>query len=171
MQVLLTSMDYTYMEHYATKVKVRLQTGEAEFYEQHQELLGVIISDFVQIERTIDNKVEIRSFMVQDSVVVVTTPKKEDLNPESPNPNNITYVFIYCKQAIEIDSQTPIDKILTNCENLKIKLLKEQENLSFEKKENPKDVGVAVLETKILMLQRDISYYEKVLKKVKEFKK
>lgn len=159
MQVLIISPDYTSMEYFATKVKVRLQSGEAEFYEQHQELVGKINNDLVQVERTFENKVETSSFVIQEGAVIVTTPDKGEENTDSPNPSNKTYIYIYSKKALPINSlPDTIDSITSTSDKVKALLAKAQEAAGSETNSN------------ILMLQEDVAFFTKALKLAKDLK-
>jgi anion-transporting ArsA/GET3 family ATPase len=118
--------DYTNLQNNTTKVKVHLNNGIAEILDQHQDLLGQVENDIVEVETFFENRVEKLLFILQNAVFIVST-KGLGVDREK----NKTAVYVYAKRAIpstvsteEIVKQS--DKISKKLEKLKEKKVKQE---------------------------------------------
>ncbi len=64
----LATPEYNQVQSNTTKIKVHLSTGIAEILEQHQDLMGKIDNDIVEIETNFDNKLEKSKYLVQKAL-------------------------------------------------------------------------------------------------------
>jgi F0F1-type ATP synthase epsilon subunit len=103
MLFLLNTPEYTNVQSNTTKVKVHLKNGVAEILDQHQDLMGRVENNIVEIETNFENKTEKNLFVLQDAVFIVST-KGLDKKLEKK-----TSVYVYAKNVKEINSR--LDKI------------------------------------------------------------
>ena len=73
MLFLLNTPEYTNVQSNTTKVKVHLKNGVAEILDQHQDLMGRVENNIVEIETNFENKTEKNLFVLQDAVFIVST--------------------------------------------------------------------------------------------------
>jgi F0F1-type ATP synthase epsilon subunit len=103
----LATPEYNQVQSNTTKIKVHLSTGIAEILEQHQDLMGKIDNDIVEIETNFDNKLEKTKYLVQEGIFVVSTKNSISVTtPVSPE----TGVYIYAKRVKEISSKTSLEQ-------------------------------------------------------------
>ena len=139
-----------------TKVRIFLRTGIVEILEQHQNLIGQIANDIVEVETTFEGVVSRELYVVRNGVLVVT-------NQFTPVGDNFefgkTTVFIYSDDVTKVqDSLTP--SIMQSLVESRKKL---DEALIAETLKEVKQVKSAFIET----LESEITYLEKVLKAIK----
>lgn len=160
----LATPEYNQAQSNTTKIKVHLSTGVAEIYEQHQDLMGKIDNDIVEIETSFDNKIEKSKFLVQEAVFVVSTKNSISASATSTE----TGVYIYAKRAKEISSKLSIDEISKEYETKKERLEKEESKLS----DNGKDTSSSdrLTNSKLYLLKEEIDFLKKVILVVKEIK-
>ena len=72
MLFLLATPEYNNVQSNATKVKVHLRTGIAEILDNHQDLMGKVENNIVEIETNFENKAEKFVFVLQDAVFIVS---------------------------------------------------------------------------------------------------
>lgn len=58
MLFLLATPEYSNLQSNTTKVKVHLRSGVAEIFEQHQDLMGKVENNIIEIETNFENKFE-----------------------------------------------------------------------------------------------------------------
>ena len=76
MLFLLATPEYNNVQSNTTKVRVHLRSGIAEIFEQHQDLMGKIDNNIVEIETNFENKLEKIWFVLQDAVFIVSNQKE-----------------------------------------------------------------------------------------------
>ena len=69
----LSTPEYTTTQFNTTKVRVHLRNGIAEVFDKHQDLMGKVENNRIEIETNFENKLEKFSFILQDAVFVVST--------------------------------------------------------------------------------------------------
>jgi hypothetical protein len=139
-----------------TKVRIFLRTGIVEILEQHQNLIGQIANDIIEVETTFEGVVSKELYVVRNGVLVVT-------NQFTPAGDNFevgkTSVFIYSDDVTKVqDSLTP--SIMQSLVESRKKL---DEALMAETLKEVKQMKSAFIET----LESEIAYLEKVLKAIK----
>ena len=72
MLFLLATPEYTNVQSNTTKVKVHLRNGVAEVFDLHQDLMGRIDNNIVEIETNFENRLEKILFVLQDAVFIVS---------------------------------------------------------------------------------------------------
>lgn len=158
MLFLLNTPEYTNVQSNTTKVKVHLKNGVAEILDQHQDLMGRVENNIVEIETNFENKTEKNLFVLQDAVFIVSTKgldKKLDKK---------TSVYVYAKNVKEINSRLAIDEITKQYEK-KLSLL-ETETLKLSSQNNEKLENS--IKSKIFMLNEDTEFLKKVLTLAKQ---
>jgi len=158
MLFLLNTPEYTNVQSNTTKVKVHLKNGVAEILDQHQDLMGRVENNIVEIETNFENKTEKNLFVLQDAVFIVSTKgldKKLDKK---------TSVYVYAKNVKEINSRLAIDEITKQYEK-KMSLL-ETETLKLSAQNSEKLENS--IKSKIFMLNEDTEFLKKVLALAKQ---
>jgi len=159
MLFLLATSEYNNVQLNTTKVRVHLRNGIAEIFDQHQDLMGKVENNLVEIETNFENKIEKFSFILQDAVFVVSNQGLEGTLEHKG-----TGVYVYAKKVREINSDLSIDEITKQYDQKKLQLDGELEKVN-EKEENK------ALNSKILLLKEDVEFLRKSLIIIKEIKK
>jgi hypothetical protein len=107
MLFLLSTPEYNNIQSNTTKVKVHLRNGVAEILDQHQDLMGKVENNLLEIETNFENKLEKLVFILQDAVFIVSN-KGLEANVETKG----TGVYVYAKRVREINSSTSVDEIV-----------------------------------------------------------
>jgi len=104
MLFLLATPEYNKIQSNTTKVKVHLRNGIAEILDQHQDLMGKVENNLLEIETNFENKLEKWIYVLQDAVFVVSNKGLEkNIEPKG------TGVYVYARRVREINSNTSID--------------------------------------------------------------
>lgn len=154
----LSSAEYNNIQENTTKVRVHLRGGIAEIFDQHQDLMGKIDNNIVEIETSIENRIEKSLFVLQEAVFVVSTK-----GLGSDREKNKTAVYVYAKRAKEISSNLSLDELTKEYDN-KVKVL---DNLKEKKESDSKN---RLLGSKILMVEEEMDFLTKTINVVKEKK-
>lgn len=161
MLFLLATPEYNNVQANATKVKVHLRNGIAEIYDQHQDLMGKVENNIVELETNFENKIEKFLFVLQDAVFIVSH-KGLDGNDN----NNETCVYIYAKRVREINSSLSLDELNSQIEQVQAKL-----NLELEKNNSKENESIEkLINSKVLLIQEDLDFLTKSLSIAKEAK-
>jgi hypothetical protein len=160
----LSSAQYITSQANTTKVKVHLRNGVAEILNNHQDLLGLVENNLVEIESNFENKVEKFSFIVQDAVFLVSN-KGLDIDKKEMS------VYVYAKNAYELNSSLPVNDISKtyekkkgNLEVLEQKLLIEQaKQKDLKETERKKTKEEIKLSSDILVLKSDVAFLKQTL--------
>jgi F0F1-type ATP synthase epsilon subunit len=152
----------------ATRVKLHLSTGIVEILEKHQDLLGKIGIDLLEVEKTEENKFEKLRFVVQDALVIVSNKGfNTDLTPQ-------TGVYIYAKRVIELTSTLSMDDLNKKLEQKILKLEAEKQRLNDlnDAITNPdeKIANSNKMKTKIFLLEEEVEFDKKVLAFIKSLR-
>jgi len=161
MLFLLSTPEYTNAQSNTTKVKVHLRNGVAEVFDLHQDLMGRIDNNIVEIETNFENRLEKVLFVLQDAVFIVSNKGLD------PNASTIgTSVYVYAKRAKEIGSGVSLDMITKQYDQKSTELDKATLKLS-EPNVDPLD---RVINSKIFLLQEEVTFLKKVVEIVKDLR-
>lgn len=158
MLFLLATPEYSNLQSNTTKVKVHLRSGVAEIFEQHQDLMGKVENNIIEIETNFENKFEKSLFILQDAVFVVSN-QGLDTTAEAKG----TGVYVYAKKVKEITSTISVDEVTKQYEQKVAELEVENQKLAG-------DVNDKVINSKIFLLKDEVEFLKKVVTIVKEFK-
>jgi F0F1-type ATP synthase epsilon subunit len=158
MLFLLATSEYNNVQLNTTKVRVHLRNGVAEIFNQHQDLMGKVENNLVEIETNFENKVEKFSFILQDAVFIVSNQGLEGTLDYKG-----TGVYVYAKKVREVTSNLSIDEISKQYEQKKGELDTQLEKLS-ETQDNK------ALNSKILLLKEDVEFLRRSLAIIKDIK-
>jgi hypothetical protein len=155
MLFLLSTPEYNNIQSNTTKVKVHLRNGVAEILDQHQDLMGKIENNLLEIETNFENKLEKFIFILQDAVFIVSN-KGLDTNVETKG----TGVYVYAKRVREINSSTSVDEIVKQYDQKNSQLEKELTNLEGQVKTN----------SKIFLLTEEVEFLKRAVAIIKGLK-
>lgn len=158
MLFLLATPEYSNLQSNTTKVKVHLRSGVAEIFEQHQDLMGKVENNIIEIETNFENKFEKSLFILQDAVFVVSN---QGLDTTSETKG--TGVYVYAKKVKEITSTISVDDVTKQYEQKVAELEVENQKLAG-------DANDKVINSKIFLLKDEVEFLKKVVTIVKEFK-
>lgn len=158
MLFLLATSEYNNVQLNTTKVRVHLRNGVAEIFNQHQDLMGKVENNLVEIETNFENKIEKFSFILQDAVFIVSNQGLEGTLDYKG-----TGVYVYAKKVREVTSNLSIDEISKQYEQKKGELDTQLEKLS-ETQDNK------ALNSKILLLKEDVEFLRRSLAIIKDLK-
>jgi hypothetical protein len=158
MLFLLATSDYNNVQLNTTKVRVHLRNGIAEIFDKHQDLMGKVENNLVEIETNFENKIEKFLFVLQDAVFIVSNKGLEGTLDYKG-----TGVYVYAKKVREITSGLSIDELTKQYETKKASLDLELEKI--DEKETNK-----ALNSKILLLREDLEFLRKSIVIIKGIK-
>jgi F0F1-type ATP synthase epsilon subunit len=161
MLFLLATPEYTNVQSNTTKVKVHLRNGIAEVFDQHQDLMGRIDNNLVEIETNFENRLEKILFVLQDAVFVVSN-KGLDPNAEVKGTN----IYIYAKRAKEVGSSVSLEELSKQYQQKQTELENETLKLTAPGV-SPTDFAI---NSKIFMLREEALFLKKVVQIVKELR-
>jgi F0F1-type ATP synthase epsilon subunit len=159
MLFLLATPEYNNLQSNTTKVKVHLRNGVAEIFDQHQDLMGKVENNLVEIETNFENRLERILFVLQDAVFIVSN-KGLDATAE----NRGTGVYIYAKRVREITPTISLEEISKQYEQKTAQL--DAENLKLA----AGDAADKPINSKILVIKEEVEFLKKVLAVVKDLK-
>lgn len=154
----LSTSEYSNVQNNTTRVKVHLSGGIAEILDQHQDLMGRIDNNIIEIETFFENRLEKLLFVLQDAVFVVS---HKGLGADKDK--NKTAVYVYAKRAKEISSNLTIDEVSKQYE----KVVKQLEVL---KEKQSKDSLNRLLKSKILLVEEEANFLTKTMTVMKSLK-
>ena len=160
MLFLLSTPQYNNVQSNTARVKVHLRNGVAEILDKHQDLMGKVENNLIEVETNFENKIEKFVFVVQDGVFVVSN-KGLDENIKQDS----TGIYVYAKRAYELKNAS-IEDISKQCEEKQEEINQEVDKLK-DKNTNPLDNAI---NSKILLAQADLAFFQKVLFFLKEGK-
>jgi archaellum component FlaC len=155
----LSTSEYSNVQNNTTRVKVHLTGGIAEILDQHQDLMGRIDNNIIEIDTFFENRLEKLLFVLQDAVFVVSN---KGLGADREK--NKTAVYVYAKRAKEISSNLTIDEVSKQYEKVTKKL-------EFFKEKQEKDSENRILKSRILLIQEEADFLTKTMLVMKNLKK
>ena len=159
MLFLLATPEYNNIQSNTTKVRVHLRNGVAEIFDQHQDLMGKIDNNIVEIETNFENRVEKLLFVLQDAVFIVSN-QGLDANAHEKG----TGIYVYAKKVKEITSNVSVDEVAKEYEDKKTSLELENQKLGTDEESDK------VINSKIFVLKDEVEFLEKVVTVVKDLK-
>ena len=145
MLFLLATPEYNNIQSNTTKVRVHLRNGVAEIFDQHQDLMGKIDNNILEVETNFENKIEKLLFVLQDAVFIVSN-QGLDVNSD----NKGTGIYVYAKKVKEITSSVSVDEVSKEYEDKKTSLEMENQKLGSDEEENK------AINSKIFVLKDDV---------------
>ena len=164
MLFLLATPEYNNVQSNTTKVRVHLRSGIAEIFEQHQDLMGKVDNNIVEIETNFENKLEKIWFVLQDAVFIVSNQKGD--SAASAFENEGTGVYIYAKRVKEINSSVSMEELSKQYDE-KVSLFEAEKQKLVD--ENI-DVSDETSNSKLMVIKDEIDFIKKVMAVVKDFK-
>ena len=164
MLFLLATPEYNNVQSNTTKVRVHLRSGIAEIFEQHQDLMGKVDNNIVEIETNFENKLEKIWFVLQDAVFIVSNQKGDAT--ASAFENEGTGVYIYAKRVKEINSSVSMEELSKQYDE-KVSLFEAEKQKLVD--ENI-DVSDETSNSKLMVIKDEIDFIKKVMAVVKDFK-
>jgi hypothetical protein len=164
MLFLLATPEYNNVQSNTTKVRVHLRSGIAEIFEQHQDLMGKVDNNIVEIETNFENKLEKIWFVLQDAVFIVSNQKGD--SAASAFANEGTGVYIYAKRVKEINSSVSMEELSKQYDE-KVSLFEAEKQKLVD--ENI-DVSDETSNSKLMVIKDEIDFIKKVMAVVKDFK-
>ena len=164
MLFLLATPEYNNVQSNTTKVRVHLRSGIAEIFEQHQDLMGKVDNNIVEIETNFENKLEKIWFVLQDAVFIVSNQKGD--SAASAFENEGTGVYIYAKRVKEINSSVSMEELSKQYDE-KVSLFEAEKQKLVD--ENI-DVSDETSNSKLMLIKDEIDFIKKVMAVVKDFK-
>ena len=146
MLFLLATPEYNNIQSNTTKVKVHLRNGVAEILEQHQDLMGKVENNLLEIETNFENRLEKLLFVLQDAVFIVSN-KGLETNIESKG----TGVYVYARRVKQITSNTSIEESVKQYDLKALEL--EKETAKLEGSENK-----SILNSRIFLLKEEVEF-------------
>jgi hypothetical protein len=161
---LLSTPDLNKIQSNTIKVKVHLRNGIAEILDQHQDLMGKVENNLLEIETNFENKLEKFLYVLQDAVFIVSTKgldKKSELKG--------TGVYVYARRVREINSNTSVEEINKQYEQKNSELEKEITKLENIQGENSKN-NELVLNSKTLLLKEEVEFLKRAIVIIKNLR-
>jgi len=153
----LATPEYNNVQSNTTKVKVHLRSGIAEIFDKHQDLMGRVENNIIEVETNFENKIEKSLFVLQDAVFVVSNQ-----GLDTTIENKGTGVYVYAKKAKELNSSVSIDEITKQYEQ-------KASELDAERLKSV-DLVDKVLTSKILLLSDEVEFLRRVVVIAKDLK-
>jgi uncharacterized protein YlxW (UPF0749 family) len=157
MLFLLATPEYNNIQSNTSKVRVHLRSGIAEVFDQHQDLMGKIDNNLVEIETNFENRLEKLLFVLQDAVFIVSNQKNN--STPSAFENEGTGVYVYAKRAKEINANTSLEEVTKQYEQ-KVSTLETLKQNSEDK----------VNTSKTILLNEEVDFLKKVIAVIKDKK-
>jgi len=159
MQFVLATPEYNNSQSNTTKVRVHLRNGIAEIFDQHQDLMGKIDNNIIEVETNFENRIEKILFVLQDGVFIVSNQGLE-ANAEIKG----TSIYVYAKRVREINSTVSLEEISKQYEQKKLDFETETQKLTGN------EATDKVINSKIFVLKDEVEFLKKVFLVVKELK-
>jgi hypothetical protein len=158
MLFLLATPEYTNVQSNTTKVRVHLRNGVAEVFDQHEDLMGKVENNLLEVETNFENKLEKFVFILQDAVFIVSN---KGLEADKKG----TGIYVYAKRVREVNSSTSLDDITKQYDQKYTEL-----ETATKKAEVEKDSSIKT-NSKIFLLKEDVEFLQRTLVILKDLKK
>lgn len=159
MLFLLATPEYNNVQSNTTKVRVHLRNGVAEIFDQHQDLMGKVDNNIIEIETNFENRLEKILFVLQDGVFIVSNQ-----GLDSTSETKGTSIYVYAKRVREIGPNISLEEISKQYDQKNSDLEIENQKLSAT---DPSDKAI---NAKIFVLKDEIDFLKKVITVIKELK-
>jgi hypothetical protein len=161
----LSTPEYNTVQFNTTKVRVHLRNGIAEVFDKHQDLMGKVENNRIEIETNFENKLEKFSFILQDAVFIVSNK-----GLDGASENKETSIYVYAKRVQEITKNTSIEELSKQYEKKKADLDKEFEKVGLSDVKGAVITVSKALNSKLLLLQQEVEFLRKSLIIIKDLK-
>ncbi len=156
----ITTPEHLHIQPNSLRIKAGLTSGVLEIYNKHQDLIGKIDNNFLEVDSINENKEEKSFYILQDAIFVVSNQNFEEETNASQ-----TSIYVYAKKLLEISKNFSSDLILKELDEKKKELENQMEKL---KNESDEDNNFDMLTSKILILKDDVIFLEKAYSFLKE---
>jgi|TARA_B110000977_G_scaffold154172_1_gene195930 hypothetical protein len=153
MLFLLAAPEYNNVQSNTSKVRVHLRTGVAEIFDQHQDLMGKVENNIIEIETNFEGKIEKFVFILQDAVFIVSNQGLDNEEVKG------TSIYVYAKKAREINSSVSIDQISKEYDAKQLEVETQLANMG--------DRSNTSTNSKLILLQDDAEFLKKSLSIIK----
>jgi len=161
----LSTPEYNTVQFNTTKVRVHLRNGIAEVFDKHQDLMGKVENNRIEIETNFENKLEKFSFILQDAVFIVSNKGLDGASEIKE-----TSIYVYAKRVQEITKNTSIEELSKQYEKKKADLDKEFEKVGLSDVKGSVITVSKALNSKLLLLQQEVEFLRKSLIIIKDLK-
>ena len=150
MQVFFVTPEFNETQTNVLKVKAQLRNGGIEIYPNHQNLIGKLSTEIIEIL----TESKLTFYLVQDAIILVINKEFLELGPKKSE----STIYVYAKRALKLTDNLNYSDVL-NTYQLKrseISLLKESQGS---------------IATKTLLLNEELAFLKKVLEILKRVEK
>jgi F0F1-type ATP synthase epsilon subunit len=150
----LVTPEYSNIQSNIKKVKIHLENGIAEIFDQHQDLISRINNNIVEIE--VNSKKII--FILHDAICIILTKGLGEIKTTS--------VYIYAQRVQELNSNISLYEM--------VKEYKEKnqnvERILEQLKEQQIQSEIVKMNIKLNLLKNEIKFLKKIIVFIKEIK-
>jgi hypothetical protein len=157
----LSTPEYNTFQSNTTKVRANLCTGVVEILDKHQDLIGNMDLNLLEIETNFENKIEKMVFLIQEAILLVST-KGLDKTDERIG----TRVYLYAKKAVELTGSLSLEENIKQMEQKKNEVEKEEQRLA-----DPANANIfSSIRCRLGLVQDELAFYEKLVEIIKQRK-
>jgi F0F1-type ATP synthase epsilon subunit len=157
----LATAKYDNVQSNTTKVTVHLRNGVAQIFDKHQDLMGKVENNLIEIETDFENRLEKFAFVLQDAVFIVSN---KGLDGKAENKG--TSVYVYAKRVIEITPTMSLEEISKEYDAKTEELKAEKLKVELKKVEPSTKTNLSL----IYNLNQDVKFLKRALKALKRLK-
>ncbi len=154
MQVRIITDKSVYVQTDVIRVLTQVSSGLIEIYNGHQDLIGSIVSGFLEVRFTKDNKIENKYFAVRDGVIVVTNG---NIVGSQGDEYDQTRINVFASKLKEIGTDFPVAKMQKELDKKIEKSQKLEEEINQIMDKNP-EKSTQKLEDKLMLLFEEIDF-------------
>lgn len=153
-------------------VKVFLRNGAAQIYPEHQDLIGKVENNLIEVQASnLDNKIEKFRYFLKDAVLLVSS-KSLGSKDRNQTLDEKMGVSIYATKAYELNSELSKEKAAKLWEEKKAVYEKELEKYQSEIKTN-QDLnakqGFQPVSARLMTLSDDVDFFKRLFDIVKQY--
>lgn len=152
----LNAPGFSYVEMMATKVTGYLTTGVVQILDQHQDLIGTVASNLLEIQGNEENETDKVIFFVKNSTFIVCSIKKQ------------TNVFLSGEEVQCVNAENSIQEISQLLQEKEKELAIAFANLN-DKTSNINEFVASPKKDVVILLQAKVQFLKQALLKAKEF--
>lgn len=153
MEFRLLTSECAYTISNVRKVKGFLSNGIVEVFDRHQDLMGLIENNLVEIELNLENTVK-EFFALQNGIFIVCSTPLSSNNTKSE-----TIVYAYAKSFLKLEKNTSLEALLEKYEHKKFLLNAELQKLN----KNNMDSLDLIVNSKALLLKEETEFIQNTL--------
>lgn len=153
MEFRLLTSECAYTISNVRKVKGFLSHGVVEVFDRHQDLMGLVENNLVEIELNLENAAK-EFFALQNGIFIVfSTPLGSNIAKSE------TIVYVYAKAFLKIEKNTSIEELLQKYEHKKFLLNTELQKFN----KNIMDPSDLLVNSKALMLKEETEFLQSTI--------